>query len=312
MATLTDNEKKTLRDALERLIESSGISRNKYAERLKVSGGTITNILQYWNVEGKVGAGVWETVKKHIDSIGVVDGVPTDNFKSVFAACESAYFNKSAQVIIGKGGYGKSYALSKFKKALEKKSAGKISVHYIDASLSPKPKKLIATIMETLGCYKAGKMSTQLLDIANYFKSHDCLLVIDEVSALESKDVTVLKDILTAARGYCGVVLAGTPYFMDNVLRGKARNRHLFSELEDRFFSLPTVLTAPTAKDAEAIFKLYGLNDTQIDIALGRVTDGERYSWMNKPTYRGIMNCVQMMRDMDRAPMFDFTGVGAI
>lgn len=314
MANYSDNEKKILRDSLERLIKSSGISANKYAERLKVSNGTITNILNYWNVEGKVGDSVWTILKKHIGEVGQCDGVPTENYKRVFATCESAYFNKSAEVIIGKGGYGKTYALNKFKIAFERQTAGKTKVHYLDASMSPKPKRLISALMEELGCWRAGKMTSQLIEIKRYFRENDCLVIIDEVSALESKDVTVLKDILTAARGLVGVVLSGTPYFMDNVLRGKATNRHLFSELEDRFFFIPTALDAPTNDDAKKIFELYGLSDGDVKIVMGEIKDpaAKRFCWTNKPTYRGIINCVQMIKDLERKPMFNFDGVTTV
>lgn len=314
MANYSENEKKTLRDTLERLIKSSGISGNKYAERLKVSNGTITNILNYWNVDGKVGDQTWTILEKHISQVGKCDGVATENYKRVFAACESAYFNKSAEPIIGNGGFGKTYALNKFKIAFERETAGKTKVHYLDASMSPKPKRLISALMEELGCWKAGKMATQLLEIKKHFNENDCLVIIDEVSALESKDVTVLKDILTAARGVVGVVLSGTPYFLENVLRGKAANRHLFSELEDRFFSIPTILTAPTDNEAEAIFKLHNLSAEQIDIVMGRLKNeaAKRFCWTNKPTYRGIVNCIQMIKDLERDPIFKFDGVMAI
>lgn len=315
MANYTNKEKKELRDNLERLIKTSGISSNKYAaERLGVSGGTITNILNYWNTDGKVGDSVWTIVEKHVNQIGKCDGIATKNYKRVFDACDSAFYNKSAELVIGNGGYGKTYSLAKFKIAFERKMAGKVKVYHFNSAVAPKPKKFIAALMKELGCWQAGQMSAQLLELRRHFKENNCLLLIDEASALKGKDAVVIKDILDAAKDLTGVVVAGTPYFLENILAGKAANRHLFSELEDRFFSIPAILEAPTQAEAEAIFKLNGLSSEQIDIVSGRTKKAElkRFSWLSKPTFRGIDNCIQMILDINRKPTFEFAALQAV
>ena len=309
-----NSEKKQLHDALKKIIKASGLTQNMYARRLGISEATMTNIIKYWNVSEKISVEMWTMIKKHIQEHGTIEGVATANYKKIFKTCEAAYVNKSAEVIIGEGGYGKSFALKKFAFVFERETKGKIRVFYVDASLSPTPLKLLAAIMDEFGCLRDSRKSSRLVQIQNYFQNNDCLLIIDEVSALKSSDVTVLKDILTAARDLAGVVLAGTPYFMRNVSHGKAMDRHLFSELEDRFFSIPVVLEKPKDDDAEAIFKLHDLTSEQIDIVMGRVGDNDtrRFCWKNKPTYRGIANCVQMIKDLDRVPILNLSDLQSI
>ena len=66
---------------------------------------------------------------------------------------------------------------------------------------------------------------------------------------------------MTAFKDLCGIVFAGTPYFINNLNRGAIRDRHLFSETRDRLFMLPEQLQKPTEEEALAIFKANGIVD---------------------------------------------------
>jgi len=108
----------------------------------------------------------------------------------------------------------------------------------------------------------------------------------------------VIKDVMTALRGVCGIVFAGTPYFMENLNKGADRNKHLFSETRDRLFNLTFQLAAPTADEAEEVFKANGLSGESLNIVMGKSKSKEMkaFAWFNKPTFRGISDSIAAIR----------------
>ena len=175
-------------------------------------------------------------------------------------------------------------------------------------------KQFIAGLMEAFGCYRAGTMAAQIDEMRSFAMRQDMVVLIDEVSKLEGHLVTVIKDVMTALHGVCGIVLAGTPYFMKNLTRGAHRDRHLFSETKDRLFYITYSLEPPTEQDAEQIFVANGINDKPtLDILLNRIGDRAKKealrsrSWLAKPTFRGIADCIDTIKAINLTNTIDYT-----
>jgi hypothetical protein len=160
-------------------------------------------------------------------------------------------------------------------------------------------KQFIAGLMKALDCYKAGTISTQLAEMRNHVNKNNLLLIIDEVSSMEGHNVVIIKDIITAFKDLCGIVFAGTPYFINNLNRGANRDRHLFSETRDRLFMLPERLEKPTEAEAEAIFTANGITGEQLNIVMGRNPKLLSRSYKAKQTFRGIKDCIDMMNMLE-------------
>lgn len=296
---INDQQKEEMVIELKRLIAESGLSNNKFAtDRLGFkSASKLSHLLNNWQKNGLVGDDTWNTVHRYIDSRRAYRGIATGNLQKVWDVCERAYALKTPIVVAGDGGFGKTYAITRFKEKVE--AERRFKVYYYDASTARTRKQLISGLMQSLGCHKAGTMSTQMMIIREYLRKQDCLVIIDEVSAIEGKNVTILKDVMTAAKDLVGIVLAGTSYFVDNLNKGASRDKHLFSETKDRLFMIPERLSAPTEVEAEAIFKANGLTGEALNIVMGRVPSLIKYSWTVKPTFRGISDCITMIRMAD-------------
>lgn len=291
----TKEQREDLKNKLLEEIESSGLSNNKFAkERLGFDGSRLSHVINNWDKPGMVGESTWTIIEKYIQQQRGYKMVATRNFIKVFEVCQRAYDFKSTMVVLGEGGYGKTAALKKFKEKTE--AEGKIKVFYFDASMVSTKKQFIVEFMTLLGCYKPGTINYQISLIREAVRKTDCLIIIDEVSAFEGKKVTVLKDVMTAIRGICGMVLAGTHYFMENINKGAQRDKHLFSETKDRLFLLPEVLEPPTETEAQAIFEANGIHGEALDIVMGRKPEFKSKSYKAKLTFRGIFDCITMIK----------------
>ena len=282
-------QKEQLRNWLKEQIEKSSLSQNNFGKEVfNWTPGTTSNVLTKWKVDGKVSDKTWQQIITYKTSkLGYV-GVETNNYRAVQNICRMAHQVKSAMLIEGEGGYGKSFALKQFKE-----QNADIKVYYIDISLTGNTsKRVVSEIMKLTGDYKAGTIQKQLVEIRKRLSRENALIILDEVSSLQGYHVTVLKDIMTALDEVCGIVLSGTHYFMKNLNRGADRNRHLYNETRDRIFMHEKILTAPTSADAKAIFQANGLTSEQIKL----VTGTGRFSWERKRTYRGIRDAIRLVK----------------
>lgn len=293
-------QKKALRDTIVSMQEASGLSGNEFAvKKLQFTNGSkFSHVRNNYDKPNMVGAETWEAIEKFIAKHTQYRAVPTANLKKVWETCQRAYILKKPMAVIGEGGLGKTFALEKYKEHIESKRSFKVI--YFDASMVKTNKQFISGLMKELDCYKPATISEQLQIMQQYAFKQDLLICIDEASSMEGHNITITKDIMTAFKDICGIVFAGTPYFINNLNKGALRNRHLFSETRDRLFMLPEILERPTEVEAESIFKANGITDKEmLDIVMGRNKKMQKYSYVGKRTFRGIKDCIDIIRISD-------------
>ncbi len=306
MKDYTLEQKQQLRNRIVAMQEESGLSLNKFAvEHLGFrSGSKFIHVSKNWDKPNLVGIDTWKAIEKYLSKNQDYKGVPTANLKKVWETCERAYTLKKPMAIVGEGGYGKTFALEKLKVHNERNR--RFKVVYFDASMVKTNKQFIAGLMHALDCHKPGTMAAQLLVMREFVTKKDILIAIDEVSSLESHNITIIKDVMTAFKDLVGIVFAGTPYFINNLNRGAIRDRHLFSETRDRLFMLPEQLNKPTEDEALAIFKANGItSNEELDIVMGRIEAAKSHSWLAKRTFRGIKDCIDMIK-MSTIPSINY------
>jgi len=309
MKEFSQEQKKALRDQIISMQETSGLSGNEFAmKRLGfTSGSKFSHVRNNWDKPGMVGIDTWEAIEKYIDSANQYKIVATSNLKKVWEAGEMAYNLKKNIPVIGNGGYGKTVGLLKYKEYIERNQSFKVVYYEAQKGTA---KQFIAGIMEAMGCYSHGTMAKQIEEMRSYAMKQNMLILIDEVSKLEGHNVTILKDVMTAMLDVCGIVMAGTPYFFKNLLRGASRDRHLFSETKDRLFFITYQLDRPTEDEAKEIFTVNGITDKDtLQILLGKSKHKELItrSWIAKPTFRGIRDCVDMVRATEIGSKLDYS-----
>lgn len=290
------NEKKQIRDQILRDQASSGLTKAEYAEkRLNLHKSWMSHLDTKWDIPGIIGDDTWIKLQKYISDKTRYKHIATRNYIEVVKTCDRALQSKRALMIVGEGGFGKTCSLQLHKERLESE---KNKVYYFDCSGITTRKRLIVGLMIECGCYKEGIIANQVSRLREHLMGKNALLIIDECSALEGHKVTFIKDVMTALRGVCGLVLSGTPYLLKNIERGARHDRYLFSETKDRIFMLPTILHAPEDSEAEAIFRANGIEGKWLKILMGDIK-GEhlkQFYWRNKPTFRGIADSIELVR----------------
>jgi hypothetical protein len=299
MKEFTTEQKRTLRDKIVAMQETSGLSGNEFAvKRLGFTNGSkFSHVRNNWDKPGMVGVDTWEAIEKYIAKNEGYHGVVTENFRKVWDTCERAYALKKPMAIIGEGGLGKTYALDKYREHIE--ASRRFRVVFFNAEMITTQKQFVAGLMKAFDCYEPGTMGDQILKMQAEVKKTNVLLITDEVSNMEGHNVVIIKKIMSAFKDLCGIVFTGTPYFINNLNRGALRNRHLFSETRDRLFMLPETLSKPTADEAEAIFKANGITGERLDIVMGRNKKLISHSYLAKKTFRGIRDCIDTLDMLD-------------
>lgn len=290
-------EKAQLIEQLKEAMNVSGLSNNVFAlERLGVTKGMMSQILNHWDKPNIVGENTWNLIIKYLEKANGYKGIASKNLKKVAEACLRAYEYKVFIPLIGEGGYGKTVGLEWFKRHQE--SIKGFKVYYINCEKITTGKQLVIRTLETLGISADGTIRTMIDRLKAALEPKDCLLQFDEISSLKDHRITIIKDIMTALKGICGIVFAGTPYFMDNLNKGASKNKHLFCETRDRLFNIVYTLDAPTDEEAEQIFSVNGLGKEEINILMGRNSKKEfkQFAWFRKPTFRGISDAIVAVR----------------
>lgn len=310
MKDYTIEQKKRLRDQIIAIQEASGLSANNFATtRLGFSNGSkFSHVRNNWDQAGMVGNDTWDMIERYIERSQNYRGVATANLRKVWNTCERAYQLKKALPLIGEGGYGKTFSLEKFREYNEKNRRFRVII--FDASETKTQKQLIVGLLEAFDAYQPGTISSQIRQLREAaHRRGDFLLCIDECSSLRDHNVVILKDVITALKDLCGIVITGTPYFINNLNNGAVRNRHLFSETRDRLFMIPELLEQPTEAEALEIFRANGITEAdQLDVVLGREKKFISHSWLVKKTFRGIRDCIDMVR-MAELPEFNFNNI---
>ncbi|HEY5509043.1 MAG TPA: ATP-binding protein [Paludibacter sp.] len=315
MKEFTIEQKQALRDAIIAMQEASGLSGNEFAtKRLGFTNGSkFSHIKNNWDKPGMVGQDTWEAIEKYIESANRYKLVATANLKKGFECCEMAYNLKKFIPLIGNSGDGKTTSLVKYKEHIERNK--RFKVVYFKATKGTQ-KQFITGLMEAIGCYQHGTTAFQLETMREYAMRQDMLLLIDEVSVLEGHSVTILKEVMTYFLDVCGIVLAGTPYFFKNLIRGSNRDRHLFKETKDRLFYITFEMSAPTENEAEEIFRANNITDKEtLNILMNKIADPKKRqalrsrSWLAKQSFRGIADCVDMIRATQMSYSIDYNAL---
>lgn len=300
-------QKKQLRDKIVAIQQASGLSGNRFAEeRLGFSNGSkFSHVKNNWAKPGMVGLETWENIEKHISATQDYKGVKTDNLKQIVNACNRAYSLKKPIPIIGVSGSGKTFAINAYKKDIEEKKSFKVVL--FDASETKTSKQFIAGLLEALRIHKPGNTATQLRILREHTFKKDMLLIIDEISSLKDHHVVIIKDVMTALEDKCGIIYTGTPYFINNLNNGAIKDKHLYREARGRLFMIPEILNDhPTESEALEIFQKNGITSKEeLDIVMGRKKEFKNHSWLVKQSFRGIKDCIDMLKMAD-IPEIDF------
>lgn len=201
-------------------MDRNNTSMEEFAKRIHFSRPALTQYLS-----GKYAsnpANIEKAIMDYLKSEGVVDSqgektikasaprpdfFPTRDAKNIIAVCQSCQEFKGLGMVVGKSGFGKTFALKQFSKGER--------VCYIECNDTMGGRDLVKAMEMKLGLPKGqGSISDRLDNIKEFFSVNTgYLLIVDEADKLISKDTQRKLEILRALfdNGTVAVLIAGEP-----------------------------------------------------------------------------------------------------
>lgn len=269
---MTIEQKKQIVAAIKAEMTAKKLSQNAWADKKGVGRSHMTNILEpkKWN---KVGQRTWNTLWNLIVPIAKSSSLYNTTTMSVItAACQDAQLNRRVVGISGYTGAGKTTALTAY-------DSSNFNTHYLVCRSSFGVKDLVIRIAASMGIQaKSGRtLDIEEAIIQKMNNSTDSLLILDSVSKLR-KDAALqfIGDLCEATEQKAGIVIAGTEFLHDYMMKMVQRNKRGFREFDRRIYAwthLPDFSSSKVQKEAIEICKSHGIwNEQQIQVILKKST----------------------------------------
>jgi len=212
-----------IKKSINEVCTEKGLSKNKLAEVLEVSGATMSNIEhERWHKLGEeLLLKLWHALKP--DAWQVIE---TANVENVVKACDHAKLRHKMVGIIGSTGFGKTTALKTYCQSHK-------NTYFVSSRNSMNAKQVLRAILRVMGIGYEGTiydMENRIIDELN--KQQEPLLIIDEAGKLSERVLQYLHDIKDES--HTGIVLAGVEYFLEDLEKAVEKNKQGMPEFYGR------------------------------------------------------------------------------
>lgn len=180
----------------------------------------------------------------------------TIDFSSVQNLCEKARRYKLMVGLLSDTGLGKTTSLRAY--VSETSNAFMVTV---DKTMNAK--RLYVNVLSTLGVRFDGNIHDVMLKIAETLNGMESpVLIIDEAGKMNHVMMLYMHDLREYTRGKCGIVLAGMPYFKNNLMRFAHKQKEGCSEFLRRI-NLWHTLNGLTGAEIKYICESEGVDDPE-------------------------------------------------
>lgn len=212
---------KNLREIANKYIQKNSMTKEEFAKEIGVSRSLVSKYLNNkyesdaTNIENAI-ADYLETKGEKVEKEIIEQNktkcerpefFSTSDSKSIIGICKSCQDFKSLGIIVGKSGYGKTYALKQYAKIPR--------VAYVECDDAMSCKDFIEALERSVGIPNAsGTIWKRVGGIKDFFLiNKGYLLVVDEADKLINKDTQKKLEILRAIfdQSKVGIVIAGEP-----------------------------------------------------------------------------------------------------
>lgn len=251
---MNDTTKKAVATLVEQAVKASG-SQNKWAAKAKVSGATVSNLLngKYELISGKM----WQHLAAAVRYQGSEwQAAPTANYKALNGICTLAQQESLSVAVSHDAGSGKTFALQTYADTHR-------NVYYIQCAEYWTKKLFLANIYRALGKDPAQLTAPELADgiIGTLRQQDKPLVILDEVDKLRDPLLMFFIELYNKLDGLSGFVLAGAPYLAIAWEKGAKRDKRGFRELYSRVGRRFVRLNQLTRKDVQLICQANGITD---------------------------------------------------
>ncbi len=235
-----------------------GITRRELAAQVGgISEATLTQIENgNWdNISKNMWAKVWRKVSDNTPPI-----FETTDFKATLNACNMAIKNCLMIGITGDTGTGKTTALLNISRQK--------NVFYVPFDKTMKPKEFFAALLREMGIAYEGNLNQMVNKIAEEINLMESpLIIIDEAGKITHAMILFLQVLRDKTLNNCGIVLAGMPYFKNNLEKYSKKEKEGYAEFYRRVniwhtlkglsrTEIKAICAAHQITDAEALSEL--------------------------------------------------------
>jgi DNA transposition AAA+ family ATPase len=256
-------EKSEIKNAINKYCELRGLSKNELATQIKVSGATLSKIENgdWESINEKMWFKIWNEVKPSEDTIFI-----TPDFDAIVRGCDTMRKHHLMMGVTGDTGTGKTTALTTYAK--------RKNTYYIVFDKTMRPKHFFEALLREMGINFEGSINAMVNKIAEELNSqNEPLLIIDEAGKLTHTMMLYLHVIRDKTIKNCGFVLAGMPYFRNNLQRLSNKQKEGVAEFNRRI-NLWHELSGLRKTDILTICEHHGISDQE---TLKRLTRLKRF-----------------------------------
>jgi DNA transposition AAA+ family ATPase len=242
-------EKMELKNAINDYCRINGISKNEFAVQMGISSATLNNI-EYENFDA-ISERMWRKVASKVAVKPVSQLFETSDFASVFQLCEKARRNRLMVGLTADTGMGKTTAIEAYSQ--------RKNVYYVVYDKTMKPKQFFVALLREMGIPFEGNINEMVNKIANELNSQESpLVIIDEAGKITHTMILYLHVLRDKTCKNCGIVLAGMPYFKNNLIKFANKEKEGYAEFLRRI-NLWHSLNGLTRDEIMHICETYGI-----------------------------------------------------
>lgn len=218
-------EKLEIKNAINSYCTELGISKKELATRIGISGATLSNIEhdKWENIDEKM----WTRIYNYVKPSDADQIFTTYDFQIATNLCQSAKDHHLMVGLVADTGMGKTTALKAFSR--------QENVFYIYYDANMRPNHFYHELGKLLGYdYDATmyNMVNRACDTLNSLNKP--LIIIDEAGKLTDAMLLSLHTLRDKTKQNCGIVLAGMPYFKNNLIKKSNKQKIGISEFMRR------------------------------------------------------------------------------
>ena len=253
-----------LKALISQYCEQKGLSRADFAVKSGVSGATLSAIdNEQWD---KVSSAMVSRLENFIKNDSPEAIYNTADFDSVMRLCDAACEHRLMIGLIGDTGTGKTTALKAY--------SCRRNVFRVTFEKSMNPRQFFKSLLRELGIDFEGNVNAMIARATHEINMKERpLLIIDEAGKITHPVMLYLHDLREKTLSNCGVVLAGMPYFRENLQKNAGRGKEGYSEFLRRI-NLWHRLEGLSASEIMYIARGQGVND---EIRLKEMSSKRRF-----------------------------------
>ena len=246
-------EKNELKARISGYCSEKGLSKADLAVKAKVSEATLSAIEnERWE---KISDSMVKKLQSFLKSETAGNIYDTADFTAVVSLCDTARKHKLMIGLVGDTGTGKTTSLTAYSR--------RKNTYRLTFEKSMNPKQFFASLLSEMGIEPVGNINTMVNKAANGLNcKEEPLLVIDEAGKITHPVLLYLHDLREKTKGNCGIVLAGMPYFRDNLKKNAQRGKEGYSEFLRRI-NLWHTLGGLSASEARFVARSNGITEPE-------------------------------------------------